>query len=77
MLKPEDKIWLDDLNLEKLDQMISEIEPLGLKIPVLIKKYLLQNAKCLGFNVDPAFSDAIDVLMYISLENLDFAKIER
>lgn len=77
MLKPEDKIWLDDLNLEKLDQMISEIEPQGLKIPVLIKKYLLQNAKCLGFNVDPAFSNAIDVLMYISLENLDFAKIER
>jgi len=32
-----------------------------------MKKYLKQNAKVLGFNVDPKFSDALDGLMLLDI----------
>lgn len=54
-------------DLQKLDQFIEDIEPRHLKIPVLFKKYLKQNAKVLGFNVDPKFSDALDGLMLLDI----------
>lgn len=31
--------------------------------PVMLKKYLHQNARILGFNRDPQFNDALDGLM--------------
>ena len=42
----------------------------NLRLPVLIKKYIKQNAKVIAFNVDPLFNDAIDGLMYIKIEDL-------
>ena len=64
-------------NLSELDKLISNIEPDGKKIPVLIKKYLKQNAAVLGINVDPSFNNAIDVLMYIDIAKLDGDKYDR
>ncbi len=54
-------------DLQKLDKFIEDIEPQHLKIPVLFKKYLKQNAKVLAFNVDPKFSDALDGLMLLDV----------
>jgi len=59
------EITADDL--QKLDKFIEEIEPQHLKIPVLFKKYLKQNARVLCFNVDPKFSDALDGLMLLDV----------
>jgi hypothetical protein len=39
-------------------------------VPVLLKKYIKQNAKIIAFNVDPDFNDALDGLMYIKISNL-------
>ena len=39
--------------LKNLDDLIAEIEPSSYRIPVLLKKYLKQNAKIIGFNTDP------------------------
>lgn len=63
--------------LPELDKMISNIEPDGKKVPVLIKKYLKQNASVLSINVDPSFNNAIDVLMYIDINKLDSDKYDR
>lgn len=57
----------DDVN--KLDRLIEEIEPARYRVPILLKKYMKQNAKIIGFNIDPKFNDALDGLMYL---NLDF-----
>ena len=39
-------------------------------MPVLIKKYIKQNAKVVAFNVDPMFNNAIDGLMYIKISDI-------
>jgi hypothetical protein len=72
-LKDEDKDMLldetkDDLN--KFDKIIDEVEPGSLRLPVLIKKYIKQNAKVIAFNVDPLFNDVVDGLMYIKIADL-------
>lgn len=58
----------DDLN--KFDRIIEEIEPGDMRFPILIKKYLKQNAKIVCFNVDPLFNDSLDGFMYIRIEDL-------
>lgn len=57
-------------SIKHIEKLVEELEPQGLKIPILIKKYLLQNAKLLAFNVDTSFNDAIDALMYIEIDNV-------
>lgn len=61
-------------DLNKLDKLIDDLEP-ELRLPVLIKKYIKQNAKVVAFNVDPNFNDAIDGLMYIRISDLPEATI--
>ena len=39
-------------------------------MPVLIKKYIKQNARVIAFNVDPLFNNAVDGLMYIRISDL-------
>ncbi|MDO4763415.1 MAG: lysophospholipid acyltransferase family protein [Flavobacteriaceae bacterium] len=63
----------DDLN--KLDKLIDDFEP-EMRLPVLIKKYIKQNAKVVAFNVDPNFNDAIDGLMYIRINDLPESTIK-
>lgn len=57
-------------DLNKFDKIIEDIEPGKLRVPVLIKKYIKQNAKVIAFNVDPLFNNAIDGLMYIKISDL-------
>ena len=63
-------IFEDNADLNKFDKLIDELEPNMLRLPVLIKKYIKQNAKVIAFNVDPKFNDAIDGLMYIRISDL-------
>lgn len=58
----------DDLN--KFDRLIEDLEPGGNRLPVLIKKYLKQNAKMVCFNVDPLFNNSLDGFMYIRVSDL-------
>ena len=59
-----------EADLNKFDKIIDEIEPENLRLPVLIKKYIKQNAKVVAFNVDPLFNNAVDGLMYIKIADL-------
>jgi len=72
-LKDVDKDFVFDAtkaDMQKFDKIIDEIEPGALRIPVLIKKYVKQNARLVAFNVDPKFNDAVDGLMYIRVADI-------
>ncbi len=72
-LKDADKDFIFDeaeADLNKFDKIIDELEPGNLRLPVLIKKYIKQNARLVAFNVDPLFNNAIDGLMYIRIADI-------
>ncbi|RAV30272.1 GNAT family N-acyltransferase [Sinomicrobium soli] len=72
-LKDADKDFVFDeteADLNKFDRIIDEVEPGNLRLPVLIKKYIKQNAKVVAFNVDPLFNNSVDGLMYIRIADL-------
>lgn len=79
--KKEYKVKLNDVDkdfvfdesksdMQKFDKIIDELEPGTLRLPVLLKKYVKQNAKLVAFNVDPKFNNAVDGLMYIRIADL-------
>ena len=73
ILKDADKDFVfneTEADLNKFDKIIDEVEPGNLRLPVLIKKYIKQNARVVAFNVDPLFNNAIDGLMYIRIADL-------
>jgi putative hemolysin len=72
-LQDADKDFVFDAteaDLNKFDKIIDEVEPGALRMPVLLKKYIKQNCKLIGFNVDPLFNNAVDGLMYIKIADL-------
>lgn len=72
-LKDADKDFVfneAEADLNKFDKIIDEIEPGSLRLPVLIKKYIKQNARVVAFNVDPFFNNSVDGLMYIRIADL-------
>ncbi|NRA91163.1 MAG: lysophospholipid acyltransferase family protein [Psychroserpens sp.] len=72
-LKDADKDFVFDeteADLNKFDKIIDEVEPGALRLPVLLKKYIKQNAKLVAFNVDPLFNNSVDGLMYIKIADL-------
>lgn len=78
-LKDQDKDFIFDeanADLNKFDKLIEELEPGGLRLPVLIKKYIKQNARLIAFNVDPKFNDALDGLMYIRIQEIPESTIK-
>ncbi len=79
--KKEYKVKLNDVDKDfvfdeskadmvKFDKIIDELEPGNLRMPVLLKKYVKQNARLVAFNVDPKFNNAVDGLMYIRIADL-------
>ena len=78
-LKDADKDFVfneAEADLNKFDRLIEEVEPGGLRLPVLIKKYIKQNARVVAFNVDPLFNNAIDGLMYIRIADLPESTVQ-
>ena len=72
-LKDADKDFVfneTESDVNKFDKIIEEVEPGNLRLPVLIKKYIKQNAKVIAFNVDPLFNNSVDGLMYIRIADL-------
>ncbi|MDA0779994.1 MAG: lysophospholipid acyltransferase family protein [Bacteroidetes bacterium] len=63
-------------DLNKFDKLIQEVEPGALRLPVLIKKYIKQNARVVSFNVDPLFNNAIDGLMYIKVKDIPASTVQ-
>lgn len=64
-------------DVKDMSNLISEIEHDGKGIPILLKQYLRLGARLLGFNVDPAFGDALDGLVLVDLRLTDRRLLER
>ncbi len=58
-------------SLDDISAMISEIEFDRKGVPVLLKHYLRLNGVMLSFNRDPKFSDVVDGLILVDLEQSD------
>jgi putative hemolysin len=73
-LSETDRIWINRLtgnDIRKADRLVDELETeYGMRIPVLMKKYIQQNGKFIGFNIDPDFNDAVDGLMIAKISEL-------
>ncbi|MBK9174831.1 MAG: lysophospholipid acyltransferase family protein [Flavobacteriales bacterium] len=63
-------------DLKKMDRLIAEVDPHETAMPVLLKKYLLLNARIIGFNRDPRFNDALDGLMVLDMNKLPERTVE-
>ena len=50
--------------------LLLDIEPTHIPVPILIKKYIKQNAKIIGFNVDPQFNNSLDGLIILDINDL-------
>lgn len=56
--------------------IIDHIRPEHIQFPVLMKQYIRQNARFLGFNLDPDFNDALDGLMILDIADVPSHTIE-
>jgi len=63
-------------DVKRLDRILADIERPDVVVPVLLKKYLHQNARILGFNRDPKFNDALDGLMLLDVRDLPAETLE-
>lgn len=78
-LKDADKDFVfneAEADLNKFDKLIEEVEPGGLRLPVLIKKYIKQNARVVAFNVDPLFNNSVDGLMFIRIADIPESTVQ-
>jgi putative hemolysin len=57
-------------DIKALDNMIADIELAHTKIPILIKKYLKQNAKIIAFNIDPKFNNSLDGFLVMEVGDI-------
>jgi putative hemolysin len=62
------KEYVEYLNdIDQVADYVSEIEPDGKDIPVLLRQYLKLGGRLLAFNVDPEFSSVVDGLILVDL----------
>jgi putative hemolysin len=63
--------------IEEISMLVSKIEKDNKGIPTLIKHYLKLNGQFLAFNLDKAFANVIDGLVWVDLLKTDPKLIER
>ncbi|MCP4898654.1 MAG: lysophospholipid acyltransferase family protein [bacterium] len=63
--------------IDEVSRFIAEIEDGGRGIPILLRQYLKLGGRLLGFNVDPGFSDVLDVLIMVDLRQTEPRILER
>ena len=67
----------EGLEVDDVSAVISDIEPDGRGVPVLLRQYLKLGGRLLGFNVDPDFSNALDGLIVVDLTRTEPKLLER
>jgi hypothetical protein len=75
-IAPPERGAICPVDIDGLDAAIRRLEG-GAGMPVLLRQYLLLNASLLGFNVDPAFGDALDALMMVDLTRVPVRTLRR
>lgn len=52
------------------ESILDQLQPEHIQFPVLMKQYIRQNARFLGFNLDPNFNNALDGLMILDIADV-------
>lgn len=63
-------------DLDQFNSLIEDIEPEHVRIPVLMRQYIRQNAKFIAFNLDPNFSDVLDGFILLDLHDIPHETLE-
>ena len=63
--------------VNEVNGLVERGEADGKGMPVLLRQYLKLNARLIGFNVDPAFGEALDALMLVDLTEVDLPSLSR
>ncbi|MET0536215.1 MAG: GNAT family N-acyltransferase [Steroidobacter sp.] len=58
-------------DVDGLSELMTQIEPDGKGVPVLLRQYLKLGAKVIGFNVDANFSDVVDGMIVVDLARVE------
>jgi putative hemolysin len=61
--------------LDDVSSFVAELEPDRKGVPILLKQYLKLGGALLGFNVDPDFSNVLDVLILVDLRQTPAATL--
>jgi putative hemolysin len=64
-------------DLEELSQPITDIEPDGKGLPILLRQYAKVGGKLLAFNVDRKFSNVLDGLVLVDLRQTEKAVLDK
>jgi putative hemolysin len=64
-------------DLEDLSQPITDVEPDGKGLPILLRQYARVGGRLLGFSVDRNFSNTLDGLIVVDLRQTDPPVLER
>lgn len=62
---------------QDVDSLLSDLQPDGKGIPVLLRQYMKLGARFISFNVDHSFGDAVDALMLVDLTQTDPRTLDR
>jgi len=75
---PDINILMENMNrdINRLDKTIGDLDELNSGLPVLLKKYIRQNAKIVAFNVDPKFNNCLDGLIILDVNDVPKNTIE-
>jgi putative hemolysin len=64
-------------DLDELSEPITDVEPDGKGLPILLRQYAKIGGRLVGFNVDRKFSNVLDGLVVVDLRRTDPAVLER
>jgi hypothetical protein len=64
-------------DIDELSRRISQIEPDGKGLPVLLRQYLRVGGRLLGFSIDRKFANALDGLIMVDLREVDSMVLAR
>jgi len=64
-------------DLDELSEPITDVEPDGKGLPILLRQYAKIGGRLVGFNVDRKFSNVLDGLIVVDLRRTDPAVLER
>jgi putative hemolysin len=66
-----------EVTVEDISEVVSNLEPGGAGVPVLLRQYLKLGGQLLGFNVDPEFSNVVDGLILVDLTKTEPKLLDR
>lgn len=69
--------WPRPADVDDLDRLISELEPDGKGVPVLVRQYLKLGGRLCAFHLDRGFGDCLDGLIVVDLERCEQKQLER